>query len=145
MNAVYIYQLFNKIDPLSYISHQITRDEYIEKFRPEYAALQYTNQLKGDIKLLAFFLGNRMYYSEHDIKFKHNLFKNIVQNSKTPGDIYQTLKIKNFTNFIINYAQFNLWIERTFTLDEKKQIHLFFNTHTKRLFLKNGHGVYQCI
>jgi 4-amino-4-deoxy-L-arabinose transferase-like glycosyltransferase len=145
LNAVYIYQLFNKIDPLSYIYGKVTRDEYIEKFRPEYAALQYTNQLKGDIKILAFFLGNRMYYSDHNIKFNHDLFKNIVQNSKTPDDIYQAFKTKKFTNFIINFAQFNPWIERTYTLDEKKQIQLFFNNHTKKLFVKNGHGVYQYI
>ncbi|MCP4673839.1 MAG: hypothetical protein GY857_21330 [Desulfobacula sp.] len=145
MNAAYIYQLFNKIDPLSYIFHKVTRDEYIEKFRPGYAALQLTNQLKGDIKLLAFFLGNRMYYSDHDIKFKHDLFKIMVQHSKTPDDIYQALKIKDFTNLIINFSQFNPWVDRTFTLDEKKQIQLFFSNHTKKIFSKNGHGVYQCI
>ncbi len=145
LNAFYIYQLFKKIDPVSYITHQVTKSEYIEKFRPEYAALQYTNQLKGDIKLLAFFLGNRMYYSDHDIKFKHDLFKIIVQNSKTAGDIYQALKTENFTNLIINFSQFNPWVERTFTLDEKTKIQLFFNNHTKKMFVKNGHGVYQCV
>ncbi len=145
LNAVYIYQLFKEIDPVSYITHQVTKSEYIEKFRPEYAALQYTNQLKGDIKILAFFLGNRMYYSDHDIKFKYDLFKIIVQNSKTPDNIYQTLRIKNFTNLIINFPQFNPWVDRTFNLDEKTKIQLFFNNHTKKIFFKNGHGVYQCI
>jgi hypothetical protein len=145
MNAVYIYQLFNKIDPIRYISHQITRDDYIEKFRPEYAALQYTNHLKEDIKILAFFLGNRMYYSEHNIKFKYTLFQHLVQNSKTTDNIAQELKANGFTHFIINFSQFTPWIENSFNLSEKKLIHLFFKTHTKILFFKNGHGVYQCI
>ena len=144
LNAMYIYQLFQKIAPHTYITHQVTRAEYIEKFRPEYASLQFANQhLKGNVKLLAFFLGGRRYYSDHDIRFDDALFKKMVQDSETVENIFQCLKIQNFTNLIINYPKFNSWIERSFDTEGKKRVQLFFNQYTERLFSGNGHGVYQ--
>ncbi|MCP3940841.1 MAG: phospholipid carrier-dependent glycosyltransferase [Desulfobacteraceae bacterium] len=144
LNAVYIYQLFKKIAPQTYITHKITRSEYIEQFRPEYATLQFSNQhLKGNIKLLAFFLGNRRYYSTHDIIFNNELFQKIIQESKTPKQIFQNLKIKKFTHLLINYPKFNSWININFDTREKEKIQKFFNKYTKILFLKNNHGLYQ--
>ena len=146
LNVVYIYQLFKKIAPQTYITHQVTRSEYIEKFRPEYAALQFANDyLKGDVKLLAFFLGDRRYYSDHDIRFNNSQFKHLVQNSKTARGIFQGLKKQNYTNLIINYPEFNFWNGRIFNIDEQGRIQEFFNYHTKRLFSKGGHGLYQLI
>lgn len=144
LNAVYIYQLFKKIAPQTYITHQVTRSEYIEKFRPEYTALQFANHhLKGDIKLLAFFLGNRRYYSMHDIRFNHPFFKKLVQESKTANDIFQGLRRENFTNLIVDYTKLNSWINNSFNPIEKKRIQDFFKQNTTELFSKSNHGLYQ--
>ena len=144
LNAVYIYQLFKKIAPQTYITHQVTRSEYIEKFRPEYPCLDFSNQhLKGDTKLFAFFLGNRKYYSTHDIRFNYELFKKIIQESETANTIFQKLKNEKFTHLIINYPKFNSWISTNFNMTEKKRIKPFFEKHTKILFSKNNHGLYQ--
>jgi len=144
LNAVYILQLFKKIAPLTYITNQVTRSEYIEKFRPEFASLQFANQyLNGDIKLLAFFLGNRRYYSTHDIRFNDALFKKLVQDSETAKGIVQGLKTQNFTNLIINYPKFNSWADTNFNMAEKNRIQEFFNQNTKKLFSKDDHGLYQ--
>jgi len=144
LNAVYIYQLFNKIAPQTFITNQVTRSEYIEKFRPEYAVLQYANQhLKGDINILAFFLGNRRYYSNHDIYFTYELFIDAAQDSKTAKEISQILKTKKFTHLIINLPKFIPWIDTNFDMAKKKMIQEFFNQNTKKIFSKNNHGLYQ--
>lgn len=146
LNAVYIYQLFGIIAPQEYLCGQVSRSVYIERSRPEYAALEYSNRhLKEKVKLFAFFLGNRMYYSDHDIKFNIGEFKLMIQQSKNQEQIYQKLKLNNFTHLIINYSLFNAWIDTTFNNDEKNRIKNFFNHHTKRLFFKGGHGVYELI
>ncbi len=146
LNAVYIYQLFVKVDPLPYLTGDISRSQYIEKFRPEYTALEYANQNLGeDTHILAFFLGNRMYYSDHDIKFNYPILKKIAETSKKPEEILTEFKKRNVTTLIVNHLQFNDWVDKGFNDKEKNLIQLFFNRHTQRLFFKNGHGVYQLI
>lgn len=146
LNAVYIYKLFKIIAPQQYITHQVTRSEYIERFRPEYASLEFANHnLNGKTKLLAFFLGNRRYYSDHDIRFNYTMLKNLAQDSKTGHDIFQGLKKLHYTDLVINYPKFNSWIDTHFNTSEKKRVQTFFLLHTKRLFSKNGYGLYQLI
>jgi hypothetical protein len=146
LNAVYVFQLFRKIEPLSYITHKVTRSEYIEKFRPEYPVLQFANQdLTQETKILAFFLGNRRYYSDHDISFNHSGFKSAVQNSKTSDEIFQYLKKFHYSNLIIHYPAFNSWVNVSFNAEEKKRTQDFMDINTKLLFSKNNHGLYQLL
>jgi hypothetical protein len=51
--------------------------------------------------------------------------------------------IKQYTNLIINYPKVNFWIDREFNAGEKKRVQGFFNQHTKKLFSKGEHGLYQ--
>jgi 4-amino-4-deoxy-L-arabinose transferase-like glycosyltransferase len=146
LNLTYTYQLFKEISPLLYISGKITRPEYIQKFRPEYAVLQFANHhlaKKDKIKHLAFFLGNRRYYSHHDIAFDNGLFKSLVRESKTAKEIFEHLQTRNFTHLIINYSKFNDWISMNFSTVEKIRLQNFFHQHTKKLFSKSDHGLYQ--
>ena len=56
LNAVYVWQLYHRIDPLSYISGRLSRDQYIERYRPEYAAIRFANKsLASDAEYSVFF------------------------------------------------------------------------------------------
>ncbi len=146
LNVVYIHQLFKKVDPLPYLTGQVTRSAYIERFRPEYGILEFANNnLKGKIKILAFFLGNRRYYSHHEISFDDAGFKHLVLTSKSTEDIYKGLKASGYTNLIINYPEFNAWVDRAFETGEKRGVQEFFNQYTQKIFSKNDHGLYQLI
>jgi hypothetical protein len=146
LNAVYVFQLFRKIEPLSYITHKVTRSEYIEKFRPEYPVLQFANQdLTQGTKILAFFLGNRRYYSDHAISFNHSRFKSAIQNSKNSEEIFHHLKKFHYSNLIIHYPAFNSWVNVSFNAEEKKRTQDFMDINTKLLFSKNNHGLYQLL
>ena len=146
LNGIYIYRLYTQVAPIEYITGQISRSEYIEKFRPEYAVIAFSNNnLQGDVKLLAFFLGNRGYYSNHPINFNYAQFKHMVRDSKTPEDILFGLKKSQYTNLIINYSHFNTWVDEEFDNTEKIRIKSFLAAHSTRLFSKNGHGVYQLV
>ena len=143
LNGVYIYKLLLKTDPTAYLSGRIPRSEYIEKFQPEYPALDFANRhLPENTRLLAFFLGNRSYYSNHDIVFNHTQFKWIVKNAATAGDVLVSLKKNGNTDIIINYAQFNEWVDINFNTKEKQLIQQFMNRHTRLRFAKNGFGLY---
>jgi hypothetical protein len=143
LNFLYLYNEFNLYSPVKYISGKTTRDEYIQKRRPEYAALKFANQNLGNkTKLFAFYLGSRRYYSNHDISFNIGLFKKIIKQSDNENIILKKLKNHYFTDLIINFPKFNEWITRELTKEEKKKLMLFFNNHTGLLFNKDGHGLY---
>ena len=60
---VYIYGQYMKFSPLSFISGQISRKEYIRKFRPETECFDYINSsLPKETKLLFIYMGKRGYY-----------------------------------------------------------------------------------
>ena len=142
-NGVYLCRLFNIVDPLPYLTKHVTREFYIEKFRPEFAALNYSNtNLNNGTKILALFLGNRRYYSDHEITFEIETFKNIVKTSETNEEILSQLKDCNYTELILNYEKIDHWISTNFSDREKKMIEDFFNLSVYRLFNKGGYGLY---
>ena len=49
LNGAYVYQQYNYVQPFGYIRGQISRDDYIARYRSEYPVLQYANRnLHGD-------------------------------------------------------------------------------------------------
>lgn len=143
LNGLYLYRLFGSVDPLPYLSRQITREAYIEKFRPEFAALNFSNlNLDDNTKLLALFLGGRRYYSDHEIIFKRSGFRNIIRKANTSNDILVDLKARKFSDIVLNYKKFNNWINTNCSNREKKLIQDFFNLSVDSLFSKGGYGLY---
>ncbi|WP_446009460.1 ArnT family glycosyltransferase [Candidatus Electrothrix sp.] len=62
-NASYIRQQFQEVDPLSYITGRVNRDEYLSKQLPEYPIMQYANKhLPESAKILCIYMGRRGYY-----------------------------------------------------------------------------------
>ncbi|MCU0736222.1 MAG: glycosyltransferase family 39 protein, partial [Methylotetracoccus sp.] len=73
-NLGYILDLFAKVQPIDYLAGRVSRDEYIQRHRPEYAAFRYANrQLPADAKVLGVFLGNRRYYCDRTLVFDGTL------------------------------------------------------------------------
>jgi len=144
LNAAYMWQLYQRIDPLSYIGGKLSRDQYIERYRPEYAAIQFVNKtLPQDARILGLFLGNRSYYSDRDLVFGDSFFKNTVIRESSAREIAGALKENEITHILIYYHVFQQWSGRLFDKEEKVKLLDFFDTHTHRIFTKGGYGLYQ--
>ncbi len=143
LNGIYLYRVFQRVDPLPYLSKKITREEYIEKFRPEFAALNFANKnLKMNTKILGLSLGNRGYYSDHEINFNMYNFLNIIKNSNNNDDIRTELLERKYTDIVLNYEEFNNWINTNFSKQEKILIKDFFDLSVNRIFCKGGYGLF---
>lgn len=71
-NGNYIREQFKEVDPFSYITGRLTRDEYLSKQLPEYPIMQYVNKnLPESAKILCIFMGNRGYYLQRQHFFDH--------------------------------------------------------------------------
>jgi len=143
-NGVYIRQQFKIVKPFSYLSGAVSRDEYIAGYRPEYAIYQYANRsLPADAKILGLFLGNRLYYSEREVIFGIELFKEIIYQADSEDMLLDRLNEKGFTHLVIRYDLFNRWHKRQLNDNKEQMLKQFFVGQLRHLLSKDGYGIFE--
>lgn len=106
-NGSYIWQQFQEVDPLSYITGRVNRDEYLSKQLPEYPVMLYANKnLPESAKILCVFMGRRGYYLDRPHFFdtygkKDGLLAWLDKPGMTVEQIGQRLKEKGFSHLLI--------------------------------------------
>jgi len=148
LNAIYIYSQFEYVKPFSYISGNVNRDDYIEKYRPEYAAMKYINgHLPMDSKILFVFIGNRGYYCDRRYRFdmegNRSQFEALLKSSHDPKAVWESLKREGITHVLINIGIFHRWASQSFSALDLTQVRSFFNGYLHLLYHKNGYGVFK--
>lgn len=144
LNVVYLVNQFKIVEPMSYISGRVGRDEYIEKYRPEYAVINYANQnIPENAKIMCMFIGKRSYYSDREVVFNNNIASKAVIQKDSPKRVFIDLKQKKITHILIRYDLFNKWVQDNYKGREKEVIRRFFSKHLDLLYSKNGHGLYR--
>jgi hypothetical protein len=144
MNAAYMVERFKKDRPLDYLMGNMTRDEYIQSFRPEYATFQYANaHLAPDAKIFGLFMGGRGYYSDRFIAFPDSLLYKAAKEAASGQDVAKTLTGKGFTHILMSYSGLNLWLKEAASDHDRQVLRQFFESHTKVLFSKDGYGLLQ--
>ena len=143
LNIFYLFQQYRIVDPLSFTRGRLSRDAYIERYRPEYAAIKFANKyLPDDAKILGIFLGRRGYYCDRAMIFDFGFFKDSVQQAVSPEDLTAILKKSGITHLLVRFDLFNQWAESQFSGREKAIIRGFFDNQASRLFSKAGHGLF---
>lgn len=142
-NLQYAMEQFRIVEPLRYLSGDISRDDYIQKFRPEYAAMRYINhRLPPDARVLGVFLGNRRYYCDRDLIFDGSLEAG-VQSAASAEALATMLREKGFTHVIIRYDLFDKFILSRLSADRLSLFQAFIKDHTKSLFSEDGHILFE--
>ncbi|MDM8525123.1 glycosyltransferase family 39 protein [Desulfococcaceae bacterium HSG8] len=144
LNGVYIGEQFRYVDPINYITGRISRDEYIERYRHEYPAIQFANKhLPWNSKILGIFLGERRYYSDREFLFDINWLLRIIKEADSPEKIAGAIHQRDVTHLLIRYDLFNEWINNNFD-DRKKQIlGVFLNKNLSLIFQKSRYGLFR--
>ncbi len=145
INFIYIFRQFHYVAPLPYITGKISRDAYIERFRPEYTTIKFANQnLPENTKILGVFLGNRGYYSDHEIVFAYNKYiSNFLKGKDSATDLLISFRDNGITHLMIRYDLFNKWINFNFNKLERQVLNNFFKENATLLFTLNGHGLFR--
>ena len=127
MNTVYIVKLSHKIDPISYITGNVGRDEYIAKHRPEYPILKYVNQnLTESDQILGLYIGNRRYYCDRTLIFGENLLTRTVILASSAEDVRVSLRKQGYTHIIAHLNLLKKW-SRSLDEEERRIAADFFN------------------
>ena len=147
-NASYVVDQFRYVNPFQYLSGQLSRDEYISEYCPEYPAMQYVNEnLPPDSRLLFLFMGKRGYYCDRDYipdtAGQLNRLFQLINNSNSQKQILREFKRMRITHLIIHINMFNKWINGLFTLEKRKLVMEFFTKSLVPLYSKNGVVVFE--
>lgn len=147
----YLHEQFQYIKPFGYLSGSVSRDEYITRLRPEYAAIQYINrQTPKDSRILFMFIGNRAYYCERDFLFeardrKYSILKELLQEAKQPYDLYSGLKKLGITHILIRYEMFDKWLQLDLSPILQQKLKFYFHHYVQRRFSYGGYGVFELL
>lgn len=144
LNAAYLTHQFKVVDPLSYISGRVGRDEYITRFRPAYPVIKYANQnLVDNARLLGLFMGNRRYYTERPMILSEDVFKKVVSGAASPQMITRRLTKRGITHLLIRYDLFNQWVNAEFDLPQRELLSTYFEHNLRLLISRGGYGLYE--
>ena len=143
-NSLYIAEQFSIVQPIPYISHKISREDYITRFRPEYPAIQFANKVvRPDEKVLCIFLGNRGYYMNFgpifDRPFQKGILKDIINASA--DDIKTELLKQNIHYILLRDDLTQYWLARINKANRKK-ILSFFRKDIEQLFGEKGYSFF---
>lgn len=143
INFNYLYGLYKKIDPIPYILGQISRDEYIQKNRPEYAAYQFINKnLDVNAKIFGLFVGNRRYYCDRQMITDEKIFRKFIISSDSAKNIINYLEGINITHFIVGEDIYSSWVRGVFDEKHQKILTDFWQHDVRLLFKAHGYSVY---
>jgi hypothetical protein len=146
INANYLYGLYQKIDPISYISGRVGRDQYITRFRPEYEIVKHINQkLPDDALVLCLFIGNRIYYYDRPIRSDKNVLKRAVHSSASIDQISDSLENMGITHLLMRYDLSESWIENEFDPQKRALLRLFLEKRAKQVKNYGGYGFFELI
>ena len=148
ININYIFGQFNYVKPFDYLNGTLTREEYIEKFRPEYAAMKYiNNELSSNAHILFIFMGNRGYYCDRDyvfdmIKNKSTLRQLVIYSNNT-DQILLGLKRMKITHLVMHDGLFNKWVKTNFESSDQQLLFTFLQKHLESVFSKHEYSVFR--
>lgn len=143
-NGRYIAERFGKVAPLSYLSGQVSRDEYIAQRRPEYPLIQYVNRnLPTDARLLCIFVGQRRYYFDRDINFDEGLLLRAVEKGRQPLGVFKYLHTRRISHLFVRLDLFQNWLVQNLNEDQRRDFVAFWQAHIREIRTLNGFALFQ--
>lgn len=144
----YIIEQYKTIKPGAYIIGKVTRDEYIDKYRPEYSLMKYINQnLPYNSKILFIFMGNRGYYCERDYIFDMYGYRSALQETvKIAGSaekIWVNFVKEGITHLLINKPLFTKWLMQNFPQKDQELVGAFFSDYLCAVSSNKGYHLYR--
>jgi len=144
INYNYLLQQWQQLEPIKYISGEISKDDYLEKRLPEYSVIRFANEnLNHKAVILSFFLGNRSYYSERNLLFDKNILFDHLK-SKNPADYIQRVICgQGITHFLIRYDLFQKYAQENLGSYSKKILSVFIQERLSPIFSSGGFGLFE--
>ena len=142
-NLLYVAEQFRVIDPISYLSGELNRDQYIRKFRAEYDVIRYANaNLAPGEKIICLFMGNRIYYSDRDMIQADGFFRNALLRSATAGDLFRKVGCLEASHLLVRLDVLDGFADG-FDPDARRCLKTFFMSELDLVFTSRGYALFK--
>lgn len=142
-NGQYVVGQFKEVEPLGYLTGAISRDNYLDRYRPEYAAMRFiNNQLPQDAKVMLVFLGSRGYYCDRSYVYGDEALGSVFLISENAQEMNSKLKDRGITHLLIYDPLFGRWVSGNLKERAERSLKPFFLNYAKLLYSQNGFSVF---
>ncbi len=143
LNLSYLADQFRVVAPFSYLSGKVSRDQYIQKFRAEYDVIRYANEhLPQGGKIFCLFMGNRIYYSDHDMIQMDQYFSSALQRSATAAELSQGLRRRGVEHLLVRMDILGMFADG-FDAGARGRLDSFFLSELETVFESRGYGLFR--
>lgn len=148
-HGVYLWRYIREATPFAYLSGSESRDAYLSRRLPEYAALQYINRNTAPTaKVYLLFVGRRAYYCEreyfHDGGDLPGYLLAAIRGARSPEQIEQALKRQGITHLIAREDLLKNFLTHNLTADQAALWNRFAQKRLTLMFRDRGRAaVYQ--
>lgn len=146
-NLYYVLTQYRLVNPLSYLSGSVDREEYISRYRPEYPVIRYVNEnLAKDALILFIFMGNRGYYCDREYIFDMykttSIIRQLVEQADNVEEILDGLGRKGITHLFLHREIFGRWVEANFSPEGRILVRQFFANELNLLYSHDRYALY---
>ena len=144
-NLSYAHNLYQKIDPMPYVAGKQSYQDYVQTYRPEFAAIDRANRVvPAGSKVLGLYMGNRRYYFSVDVILVNAVFTSIAANSGSGQGIADQLTNLGYSHLVVHNDLLQQWLE---TADAATQARVsnFARYRLRQLVLEKGYGLYEIV
>jgi len=142
-NGRYVVAQFREVEPLGYIADAVSRDEYLERHRAEYAAMRFINHhLPREAKVMLIYLGSRGYYCDRSYVYGDDALESVFLISQNPQEIHSKLKEMGITHLLICDPLFARWVSGNLKEKAEKSLRSFFINYAKIIYSHNGFSAF---
>jgi hypothetical protein len=147
-HGIYLSSYVRAAAPLVYLSGGESRDAYLTRALPEYAALQFINRnTEPRAKIYLLFVGRRAYYCEreyfHDGGDLPGYLLAAIRTATTPEEITRALKRKQITHLMIRGDLLAEFLGHNLSANQVALWNQFAQSRLELKFRDRGHSVFQ--
>ncbi len=149
-NIFYLKDYFNAIQPVKYILHQETRDDFLSRRIGSYPAVRYINEnLPDDAGIYLIFLGRRGYYLDrpyrHEKSFGMNTISAMVEASGDREEFQAYLQSMKCTHILMRIDLFNKYLHDNYREKTIREFLHRVSEYWKPLHASKGYAVYELV
>jgi len=146
MNGLYILDLMGRVEPFGYLTGKVSRDAYIQKHRPEYAANMFINRnLDGDSRILCLFTGNLIYYSDREMLCDSELFRRIIRTAPSAEAARERLFQLGISHLLLHGPIFTRWADSQFDDRARGVLQNLFKQDLDGIFQSHDYYLFQLV
>jgi hypothetical protein len=147
-HGTYLWRYFDAAAPIPYLFGSESREGYLNRMLPEYAAFRYINERTAPTaKIYLLFMGRRAYYCDrdyfHDSGDLPGFLLGAIRDARDPEKIEQFLKRENITHLLMREDLLAAFLTNNLTSEQARLWNTFAVSRLTPVFRGRGYSVYQ--